>query len=69
MAQQSQLQPAQREVFIVRIWREKDTTNWRGSVQHTRSGESIAFCRMSELQAFIESRAGEVMLEHPKGLK
>lgn len=69
MEQQQQFQPARRDVFIVRIWREEGALSWRGWVQHSPSGESTAFRHMSELQAFIESRAGESVLGRPKGLK
>ena len=45
---------AQRESFVVRIWREPDQPKWKGWVQHVRSGDSAALNNLDELITFIE---------------
>ncbi len=53
-------------LFIVRIWQEPGTVetgaeeDWRGSVQHVRSGQRIHFRRLADLDDFIRGR-----LRHP----
>lgn len=48
---------AQRDAFIVRVWREEGQTNWQGWVQHVRTGEEVCVRSSGELAAFIESRS------------
>jgi len=50
----------QREVFIVRIWREAGQSAWRGWVKHVHTGEEVCVHSQDELIAFIESRAGRL---------
>jgi hypothetical protein len=47
-----------RHSFVVRIWREVGPPNWRGRVQHTRTGDAVLFRELDELLAFIEDRTG-----------
>jgi hypothetical protein len=49
-----------RHSFVVRIWREEGSAGWRGWVQHTRSGESIASQDLNELLAFVERCTGKL---------
>lgn len=54
------------ELFTVRIWREPlggGREEWRGSVQHVLTGESIYFRDWTHLVAFLVDRAG-VESEH-----
>lgn len=49
-------------LFIVRIWQEPGTVetgaeeDWRGSVQHVRSGQRIIFRRLADLDDFIHTQ-------------
>ncbi|HNS50800.1 MAG TPA: hypothetical protein PKO09_06410 [Anaerolineae bacterium] len=49
---------AQRDSFVVRIWREEGQPAWLGWVRHTRSGEEVCVRSLDELAAFIGRRAG-----------
>jgi len=42
-----------RHSFILRIWREGENQEWKSSVQHANSCESIPLASIDELQAFI----------------
>jgi hypothetical protein len=44
-----------RHSFIVRIWREGPTREWKAWVQHADSGASITVGEMGDLLAFIEA--------------
>jgi hypothetical protein len=59
----------QQESFVVRVWREPDRPDWRGWVQHTRSGDSATLQSLGELIAFIESRTADPVKEEQRGLK
>jgi len=69
MEPKQQFQPAHRDVFIVRIWREGTAPDWQGWVQHTCSGESTGFRNLDELLVFIELRVSGVAPVGQKGLK
>ncbi|MBN1922280.1 MAG: hypothetical protein JW892_13615 [Anaerolineae bacterium] len=69
MESKQQFQPAHRDVFIVRIWREGGAPSWQGWIQHTSSGESVGFRSLDELLVFIELRAAAVDLIEPQGLR
>ena len=60
---------AQREAFVVRIWREHGQSKWRGWVQHVRSGDSAAFNNLDELLTFIERWSARLTLEDQGSLK
>ncbi len=60
---------ARQESFIFRIWREEGQPDWRGWVQHARSGESIVIRSVAELVAFLESRCGKLDNGGSWGLK
>ena len=45
-----------RHVFMVRVWEEASAdqpTQWRGSVEHVRSGRTVYFIDFHDVQAFI----------------
>lgn len=45
-----------RHSFVVRIWREVDHNQWRGLVQHVRTGDELLVQELDQLLAFIEHR-------------
>ena len=62
-----------RDSFVVRIWREVDHNQWRGWVQHIRTGDELLAQEMDQLLAFIECRTKGVAqsssAEPPSGLR
>jgi hypothetical protein len=62
-----------RDSFVVRIWREVDHNQWRGWVQHIRTGDELLVGEMDQLLAFIECRTKGVAqsssAEPPSGLR
>lgn len=62
-------EPGCRDSFVVRVWRETGSPEWRGWVQHARTGESAPIRKAAELLAFIEQRTGRLGDSAPKGLK
>ena len=46
--------PTQRETFIVRIWREKGRSEWKGWVQHVSSGDSAPLKDLQDLVSYLE---------------
>jgi hypothetical protein len=60
---------AQRDSFVVRIWRKKNQPDWQGWVQHSRTGESAPVQNLDELLSFIERWAGKLMCAPRGGLK
>ena len=60
---------AQRESFVVRIWQEPGRSEWKGWVQHIRSGDSAALQNLGELLTFIERRTARLSVEDQQGLK
>ena len=59
----------QHESFVVRVWWEPGRPDWRGWVQHTRSGKSAALQSLDELIDFIESWTDEPIKEEQRGLR
>jgi hypothetical protein len=59
----------QRDSFLVRIWRDRGKPEWKGWVQHTRSGESALLHSRAELLAFLEHHTGELPDPPRKGLR
>ncbi len=55
---------AQREAFIVRIWREAEAPTWQGWVQHVRTQEARCVRNLDELVAFIEGRIAALPPSH-----
>jgi len=47
-------EPKSRHSFILRIWREGETQEWKSSVQPANSSESIPLASLDELKVFIE---------------
>ena len=60
---------AQRDSFLVRIWCETGRADWKGWVQHTRSGEAVSVRSRDELWTFLERHSGELPDPPRKGLK
>ena len=62
-----------RHSFVVRIWREVGHNQWRGWVQHIRTGDERLVEEMDQLLAFIECRTKAVArsspAEPPSGLR
>ncbi len=52
-----------RHLFIVRVWLEAGdagrAAQWRGSAEHTRSGQRLYFTSLEDLVDFITLRRGE----------
>jgi hypothetical protein len=47
----------EREAFVLRLWRETPgNQNWRGQLQHVRTGEVIAFQDVEELFDYIRQK-------------
>ncbi len=55
--------------FLLRIWREPDSHEWRGWVQHVRSGQSLSVRDVNDLIAFLEGWSGKLARPPRKGLK
>ena len=51
---------AQKDSFLIRIWRKRGQKHWLGWVQHTRSRESTPIHDLGELQAFFERWTGKL---------
>jgi hypothetical protein len=49
----------QTDTFVLRIWRQRGQQGWRGWVQHTRTGESVAVQDMDQLVAFVERHVSD----------
>ena len=60
---------AQRESFVIRIWREPGRSEWKGWIQHARSGDSAALQDLGELMTFIERWTAGLPVEDRQGLK
>lgn len=58
-----------RHSFLVRIWRETDDARWQGSIEHVRTGETIAFQSLDELSAFVQRWEEAPVKEGGQGLK
>jgi hypothetical protein len=55
------VEPKTPESFVVRIWLEgesKDTSTWRGHIQHVQGEEEKYFQNLSEMRAFLEQVSG-----------
>lgn len=59
----------QRNSFLIRIWREPDQVQWRGWVQHVRTGEAIFIQDLEQLRDFFECYSGKLTKPPHKGLK
>ena len=60
---------AQREAFVIRIWREQGQPEWKGWVQHVRSGESAFLEDVDALSTFFKRWTGGPAGKQQKGLK
>ena len=49
---------AVRHSFVVRVWREAGLPQWRGRVQHSRTGDAVFIQDLDELLTFIKDRTG-----------
>ena len=61
--------PAQRESFIVRIWREKGQPEWQGWVQHVCSGDSASLRDLQDLMSYLERWTAKPTGEEKPGLR
>lgn len=62
-------EPTQTDSFVLRIWRQRDQQDWRGWVQHTRTGESAVVQDMDQLAAFIERHVRDETSDAHKRLR
>jgi hypothetical protein len=61
--------PAQRESFIVRIWWEQGQAEWKGWVQHVRSGDSALLQDLQDLISYLERWTAKPPVEEKRGLR
>lgn len=47
------------KAYLLRLWRDKQESPWRASLENPNSDERIAFATLVELVAFIEEMTGE----------
>ncbi len=45
--------------YVLRLWRNGDTTPWRADLECARTGERHTFANISALFEFLESETGE----------
>ncbi|MBN1660741.1 MAG: hypothetical protein JXA93_20260 [Anaerolineae bacterium] len=60
---------ASRHAFVVRIWREAGSPNWRGSVQQVSSGQAASFDSLDKLLVFLEQQIAGLADQDGPGLK
>jgi hypothetical protein len=60
---------AQRESFILRIWREKGQSEWKGWVQHIHSGDSAPLESLQELMPYLERWTAKSARQEKQRLK
>jgi hypothetical protein len=60
---------AQRESFIVRIWREEGQPEWKGRVQHVCSGDSAPLQDLQDLVSYLERWTAQPAREEGRGLR
>jgi hypothetical protein len=46
--------------YLVRVWRDDETTPWRASIEDAHTGESRGFASLEALFAFMRSQAAAV---------
>jgi hypothetical protein len=59
----------QRESFVVRIWRKPGQPEWKGWVQHVRSGESAFLDDVDDLSTFVRRWTAEPAGRQQQGLR
>ncbi len=45
--------------YVLRLWRNGDTTPWRAALECARTGERHAFATLADLVAFLEAETQE----------
>jgi hypothetical protein len=45
-----------RDVFVVRLWRNRTDGSWQGQIVHVDSGQTISFGSDDEVLAYIRQR-------------
>jgi hypothetical protein len=60
---------AQRESFVVRIWRENGQSEWKGWVQHVCSGDAIPLRNLQDLVSYLERWTTQPTMENRRGLR
>jgi hypothetical protein len=58
-----------RESFIVRIWQEQGQPEWKGWVQHVRSGESAFLENLDDLSTLVKRWTLGLAGQKPQGLR
>jgi hypothetical protein len=53
------LEEPHRHSFVIRIWRQANSLEWKGWVQHANSGESARIDSFTDLLAFIQRHKEE----------
>jgi len=53
--------------FLVRIWSDNGSTDWRATVEHVGSGERETFATIEKFITFIQKKAG--LLMHQSNVK
>lgn len=61
MAPQDVSDTSHYHAFLLRLWRDGDTTPWRATVQDTRTGERLNFATLQLLLTFLERQTGEAL--------
>ncbi len=51
--------PTYYQAYLIRLWRESETSAWRVVVVYVPTGEKRLFKELGEALAFIEQRAAE----------
>jgi len=51
--------------YLLRVWKENNDLEWRGSLQNVATGECHNFGNLSSLFSFLQSQA-EDLLAHPE---
>lgn len=51
--------------YLLRLWREKQGSSWRASVENPNSGERDGFATLAELVTFLERKTGEKIYIEP----
>lgn len=50
--------------YLLRLWREDNTTDWRATLQNPHTGERRSFADLPTLLAFLEEQTGERWVLH-----
>ena len=48
--------PEDYQAYLLRLWREDETSPWRASLQEARAGQLLNFASVAQLIAYIEQK-------------